>query len=37
MEAFYAGASGRGVGKAYGFSKANVHNWIKKSGAKPSR
>lgn len=26
----YAGVSGRGVGKVFGFSKANVYNWIKK-------
>ncbi|MDR1668651.1 MAG: hypothetical protein LBR76_01670 [Oscillospiraceae bacterium] len=29
----YAGASGRGVGKVLGMSKANVYNWIKKNGS----
>ena len=29
--AYYAGASGRGVGKVFGFSKANVYNWIRAS------
>ena len=32
IKVFYAGASGRGVGKVFGFSKANVYNWIKKNG-----
>ena len=32
IKAYYAGASGRGVGKIFGFSKANVYNWIKKNG-----
>ena len=27
IKTFYAGASGRGVGKVFGFSKANVYNW----------
>ena len=31
VKSYYAGASGRAVGKAFGFSKANVHNWIKKN------
>ena len=31
IKAYYAGASGRGVGKIFGFSKANVYNWIKKN------
>ena len=31
IKTFYAGASGRGVGKVFGFSKANVYNWIKKN------
>ena len=32
IKTYYAGASGRGVGKVFGFSKANVYNWIKKNG-----
>ena len=35
IKTYYAGTSGRGVGKVYGFSKANVYNWIKKNGSKP--
>ena len=31
IKTFYTGVSGRGVGKVFGFSKANVYNWIKKS------
>ena len=31
LKIFYAGASGRGVGKVLGMSKANVYNWIKKT------
>ena len=31
IKTFYAGVSGRGVGKIFGFSKANVYNWIKKT------
>ena len=31
MKTYYSGVSGRGVGKLYGMSKANVYNWIKKS------
>ena len=27
---YYSGVSGRGVGKFFGMSKANVYNWIKK-------
>ena len=33
LKIYYAGASGRGVGKVLGFSKANVYNWIKKNGS----
>ena len=32
IKTYYAGVSGRGVGKVFGFSKANVYNWIKKTG-----
>jgi transposase len=28
---YYSGVSGRGVGKYFRMSKANVYNWIKKS------
>ena len=35
IKTYYAGVSGRGVGKVFGFSKANVYNWIKKNGSKP--
>jgi len=35
IKVFYAGTSGRGVGKVFGFSKANVYNWIKKNGSNP--
>ena len=31
IKTYYSGTSGRGVGKIYGFSKANVYNWIKKN------
>jgi len=31
IKAYNAGASGRGVGKIFSFSKANVYNWIKKN------
>jgi len=31
IKTYYAGASGRGVGKIFGMSKANVYNWIKKN------
>ena len=34
IKAFYAGVSGRGVGKVFGFSKANVYNWLKKADSK---
>jgi len=30
LKIYYAGTSGRGVGKILGMSKANVYNWIKK-------
>jgi transposase-like protein len=33
LKIFYAGVSGRGVGKVLGMSKANVYNWIKKNDA----
>lgn len=35
IKIFYAGVSGRGVGKVFGFSKANVYNWNKKNSSKP--
>jgi transposase len=31
LKIYYAGASGRGVGKVLGMSKANVYNWLKKT------
>ena len=31
LKIYYAGTSGRGVGKVLGMSKANVYNWIKKT------
>jgi len=31
IKIFYTGTSGRGVGKIFGMSKANVLNWIKKN------
>ena len=31
VKEYFAGASGRGVGKIHGFSKANVFNWLKKT------
>lgn len=31
LKIYYAGASGRAVGKILGMSKANVYNWIKKT------
>ena len=34
IKTYYAGVSGRGVGKIFGFSKANVYNWIKKNNGK---
>jgi transposase-like protein len=35
LKIYYAGSSGRGVGKVLGMSKANVYNWIKKNYPKP--
>lgn len=32
IKVYYTGVSGRGVGKIFGMSKANVYNWIKKTG-----
>ena len=32
IKMYYSGVSGRGVGKFFGMSKANVYNWIKKNG-----
>lgn len=37
IKTFYSGASGRAVGKAFGFSKANVYNWIKKPVSEPEQ
>jgi transposase-like protein len=34
IRTFYSGASGRGVGRIFGMSKANVYNWIKKNSKK---
>lgn len=31
VKIYYSGVSGRGVGKIFGMSKANVYNWIKKN------
>jgi transposase-like protein len=31
IKAYYSGVSGRGVGKLFGMSKANVYNWLKKT------
>jgi len=31
IKTYYSGVSGRGVGKIFGMSKANVYNWIKKN------
>ena len=31
IKTYYAGVSGRGVGKIFDMSKANVYNWIKKN------
>jgi len=31
LKTYYSGVSGRGVGKIFGMSKANVYNWIKKT------
>jgi len=33
IKSYYSGVSGRGVGKLLGMSKANVYNWIKKTGS----
>ena len=33
LKIYYAGVSGRGVGKVFCMSKANVYNWIKKNGS----
>ena len=32
IKIYYSGTSSRGVGKILGMSKANVLNWIKKTG-----
>jgi len=32
LRIYFSGVSGRGVGKALRMSKANVFNWIKKTG-----
>ena len=37
LKIYYAGASGRGVGKVLNMSKANVYNWIKKNDKKPKK
>jgi len=34
IKMFYSGVSGRGVGKYFGFNKANVYNWIKETQKK---
>jgi len=31
MKVYCSGVSGRGVGKVFGMSKANIYNWIKKN------
>ena len=31
MKTYYSGVSGRGVGKIFCMSKANVYNWMKKT------
>jgi transposase-like protein len=31
LKIYYSGVSGRGVGKIFGMSKANVYNWLKKT------
>jgi len=33
LKIYYSGVSGRGVGKIFGFSKANVVNWVKKNSS----
>jgi transposase-like protein len=37
LKIYYSGASGRGVGKVLGMSKANVYNWMKKNGPKTTK
>lgn len=32
IKVYYSGVSGRGIGKIFGMSKANIYNWIKKTG-----
>jgi len=32
IKTYYSGVSGCGVGKIFGMSKANVYNWLKKTG-----
>ena len=32
IKTYYSGVSGRGVGKLLKMSKANVYNWLKKTG-----
>jgi len=32
IKEYYAGASGRSVGRIHGMSKSNEYNWIKKTG-----
>jgi len=34
LKTYYLGVSGRGVGKIFGMSKANVYNWIKEEAKK---
>jgi transposase-like protein len=31
IKVYYSGATGRGVGRLFNMSKANVYNWIKKN------
>ena len=31
IKAYYSGVTGRGVGRLFNMSKANVYNWIKKT------
>ena len=33
IKCYYSGVTGRGVGRMFGMSKANVYNWIKKNGS----
>jgi len=37
IKMYYSGVSGRGVGKVFNMSKANVYNWIKKNCSKPEK